>query len=256
VAGRGAVELRDVAFRYPRLAPDDQAPLALDGVSFRLEPGRVLGVLGRTGSGKSTLARLVARLYDPTAGRVLLGGVDLAAMRLEELRQRVGLVTQEVQLFRASLRENVTLFDPSLPERRVLEALETIGLGEWLRRAGGIEAELDPAGLSAGEAQLVAFARLFLRDPELVVLDEASSRLDPATERLLERAVDRLLEGRSAIVIAHRLATVERADEILILERGRVIEHGPRAALAADPRSRFGELLALGLEREPVGGAL
>jgi ABC-type multidrug transport system fused ATPase/permease subunit len=262
-----SVEFSDVAFRYPRLAPDGEAPLALDGVSFRLEPGRVLGVLGRTGSGKSTLARLLARLYDPTSGQVLLGGVDPRTARLDDLRRRVGLVTQEVQLFRASLRENVTLFAASrpqghggVPEERVLEALEALGLGEWLRRVGGLEAEIDPAGLSAGEAQLVAFARLFLRDPGLVVLDEASSRLDPATERLLERAVDRLLRPdgarRTAIVIAHRLATLERADDVLILERGRVVEHGPRAALAADPRSRFGELLALGLEPEPVGGVV
>jgi len=262
-----SVEFRDVVFRYPRLAPDGEAPPALDGVSFRLEPGRVLGVLGRTGSGKSTLARLLARLYDPTSGQVLLGGVDPRTARLDDLRRRVGLVTQEVQLFRASLRENVTLFDASgaqghggVPEGRVLEALEALGLGEWLRRVGGLEAEIDPAGLSAGEAQLVAFARLFLRDPGLVVLDEASSRLDPATERLLERAIDRLLRRdgarRTAIVIAHRLATLERADDVLILERGRVVEHGPRAALAADPRSRFGELLALGLEPEPVGGVV
>jgi ATP-binding cassette subfamily B protein len=110
-------------------------------------------------------------------------------------------------------------------------------------------------GLSAGEAQLLQLSRVLLKDPGLVVLDEASSRLDPATERLLERAIERLLAGRTAIVIAHRLRTVERTDEVLILERGRVVEHGPRADLAADPRSRFAELLAVGLERELVGGA-
>ena len=244
-AGALSVELRGVSFRYA-----EGAPLALDGVSFRLQPGRVIGVLGRTGAGKSTLGRLLARLYDPREGAVLLGGVDLREARLEGLRRRVGIVTQEVQLFRASLKENVALFDPTVSDGRALAALEELGLGEWAAARGGLEAELDPGALSAGEAQLLQLSRVLLKDPGLVVLDEASSRLDPATERLLERAVERLLAGRTAIVIAHRLRTVERADEVLILERGRVVEHGERAALTADRTSRFAELLRVGLDRE------
>jgi ATP-binding cassette subfamily B protein len=248
--GALSVELRGVSFRYA-----DGAPLALDGVSLRLAPGRVLGLLGRTGAGKSTLARLLARLHDPREGAVLLGGVDLREARLDGLRRRVGVVTQEVQLFSASLKENMTLFDDTVSDERALATLDELGLGEWARARGGLQAELDPVGLSAGEAQLLQLSRVLLKDPGLVVLDEASSRLDPATERLLERAIERLLAGRTAIVIAHRLRTVERTDEVLILERGRVVEHGPRADLAADPRSRFAELLAVGLERELVGGA-
>jgi ATP-binding cassette subfamily B protein len=248
--GALSVELRRVSFRYA-----EAAPLALDGASLRLAPGKVLGLLGRTGAGKSTLARLLARLYDPREGAVLLGGVDLREARLDGLRRRVGVVSQEVQLFRASLKENITLFDGTVSDERALAALDELGLDAWARARGGLEAELDPGGLSAGEAQLLQLSRVLLKDPGLVVLDEASSRLDPATERLLERAVERLLAGRTAIVIAHRLRTVERADEVLILERGRVVEHGPRADLAADPRSRFAELLAVGLERELVGGA-
>jgi ATP-binding cassette subfamily B protein len=167
------------------------------------------------------------------------------------VRQRVGMVTQNVELFRASIRDNLTLFNPSISDVRLHRVLDDLGLSEWL--AGlpeGLDTELAAGGadLSAGQAQLLAFARVFMGDPGLVILDEASSRLDPATERLIERSVDRLLEGRTAIIIAHRLATVQRADEILILDQGRVVEHGPRAALAGDPGSHFARLLRTGLE--------
>ena len=229
----------------------------LQDITFDLAPGRVLGVLGRTGSGKTTLTRLLFRLYDVDAGAITLDGIDLRAVALGELRRHVGLVTQDVQLFAASVRDNLTLFgnyDPARPafdDAAIVATLETLGLGPWLR---GLPAGLDTVlesggkGLSAGEAQLLAFARVFLRDPRLVVLDEASSRLDPATEQLLERAIDRLLAGRTGIIIAHRLRTVGRADDILILDNGRVVEHGPRVALAADPGSRFTQLLQTGLE--------
>jgi len=216
-----------------------------------LAPGRVLGLLGRTGSGKTTLTRLLFRLYDLSGGAIRLGGVDLRAARLSELRQRVGIVTQDVQLFQASIRDNLTLFDRTISDERILTMLEQLELVDWL--AGlkhGLATELGPGGggLSAGEAQLLAFARVFLQYPGLVILDEASSRLDPATERLIERAVDRLLEGRTGIIIAHRLATVQRADEIMILDRGRVVEHGPRELLANAPGSRFATLLRAGME--------
>jgi ABC-type multidrug transport system fused ATPase/permease subunit len=207
----------------------------------------VLGLLGRTGSGKSTLARLLFRLYDPQAGEVRLGGVELREARLAGLRARVGLVTQDVQLFAASLRDNLTFFDAHVSDARLLEVLEALGLMPWLARLPqGLHTPISGASLSAGEAQLVALARVFLKNPGLVILDEASSRLDPATEALLEQALTRLLEGRSAIIVAHRLATVERADEVLILEHGCVLEYGPRAALAADSGSHFARLRRVG----------
>lgn len=223
----------------------------LEDVHFSLEPGRVLGLLGRTGSGKTTLARLIFRLYDVSAGEIALGGVDVRQPTLRQLRERVALVTQDVQLFQATVRDNLTFFDRSIPDERIMEVIETLGLSEWFASlANGLDTELESSGrgLSAGEGQLLAFTRVFLRDPGLVILDEASSRLDPATEQLIEMAVDRLLEGRTAIIIAHRLGTVHRADEIMILERGRTVEHGPRAALAADESSRFYELLQTGLQ--------
>ncbi|HWQ11349.1 MAG TPA: ABC transporter ATP-binding protein [Roseiflexaceae bacterium] len=226
-------------------------PSVLTDISFTLAPGRVLGLLGRTGSGKTTLTRLIFRLYDPARGAVRLGGVDLRDVALDDLRARVGMVTQEVQVFQASVRDNLALFNRRIDDGRILRALEELGLRAWVEALPeGLDTRLGAGGrgLSAGEAQLLAFTRLFLRDPGLVILDEASSRLDPATERLLERAVGRLLAGRTGIIIAHRLRTVQRADEIMVLERGRVIEHGERARLAADPASRFAQLLAAGME--------
>jgi ATP-binding cassette subfamily B protein len=223
----------------------------LRDLTFELGPGRVLGLLGRTGSGKTTLARLLLRLYDPTEGRVALNGMSLTDTPVDEVRKRVALVTQEVQLFQASVRDNLTLFNPTISDAQIEAALEDLELTPWLDSLSeGLDTELGAGGtgLSAGQAQLLAFARVFLADPDLVVLDEASSRLDPATEQRIERAVDRLLEDRTGIIIAHRLNTVQRADEILILEDGAIRESGERIHLAEDPDSHFHHLLQTGME--------
>lgn len=176
---------------------------------------------------------------------------------LAHLRARVGIVTQDVQLFQATVRDNLTLFDRSIADERIAGALRDLGLHErFMRLPAGLDTELGPggAGLSAGEAQLLAFARVFLQEPGLVVLDEASSRLDPATERVIERAIERLFgigpgapgPRRTGVIIAHRLRTVGRADYIMILERGRVREYGPRALLASDPASSYARLRRAG----------
>ena len=242
--GRSSIEFDEVSFSYRA------GTRVLHDVSFRLDPGQTLGLLGRTGSGKSTMSRLLFRFYDPEEGAVKIDGVDLRSLRLDDLRSRVGMVTQEVQLFEATVRDNLTLFDPSVPDRRIDDTLASLGLEHW--RASlpdGLDTWMTSGGrLSAGEAQLLAFARVFLRDPDCVVLDEASSRLDPATERLIQRAVDRLLSERTAIVIAHRLATIQRVDRILVLEGGQVREQGERKALSRDPNSVFSGLLRTGLE--------
>ena len=233
--------------------------VVLDEISFHLQPGTILGLLGRTGSGKSTLSKLLFRFYDPTAGRICLGTggamFDLRQTRQADLYGRVGMVTQDVQLFHASVRDNLTLFDDRIPDDRILTVLDEVGLRTWLDRLpNGLTTELsgDDSNLSAGEAQLLAFARVFLADPGLIILDEASSRLDPATEQRIEAALDRLLTGahgaRTCIIIAHRLTTVQRADEILILDKGTIAEYGSRTALAADPNSRFAQLLQTGME--------
>jgi ATP-binding cassette subfamily B protein len=235
----GPVELSfdSVSFSYLPREP------VLQGVSFTVAKGEVLGLLGRTGSGKSTVARLLCRFYDPEAGVIRLDGMDIRTLAVASIRSRVGLVTQEVQIFRASVRDNLTFFDNAITDQAIRSALDALGLSGWLKRMpDGLSTEVSDRGLSAGEAQLVAFARVFLRNPGLVVLDEASSRLDPATEEFVQRAVDRLLEGRTAIIIAHRPAAFERARDILIIENGRAVEYGERARLAADPRSRFARL--------------
>jgi ATP-binding cassette subfamily B protein len=242
-----AVEIDHVSFGYA-----DDTPVLRD-ISLRLEPGRVLGNVGPTGSGKTTLTRLLLRFYDPLAGVVRLGGVDLRSVRVAAVRARIGLVTQEVQLFDASLRDNLTLFDDSVPDDRISAALDILGLTGWLRELPcGLDTPLGPGGvgLSAGQVQVLACARVFLRDPDVVILDEASSRLDPATERLVRTALGRLLAGRTGLIVAHRLTTLAYADDILVLEDGQVREYGPRLALAADPTSRFAGLLRIAATEE------
>lgn len=255
--GPFSVIFEHVTFHYE----DDQETNVLEDISLDLKPGTKLGLLGRTGSGKSTLTKLIFRFYDPSSGSIRLGGkfsgdgqsatFDIREARQADLRQKIGMVTQDVQLFHATLRQNLTLFNDSIPDKRIIQALEEIGLGNWL--AGlpeGLDTHLDStrSGLSAGEAQLLAFTRVFLTNPGLVILDEASSRLDPATEQLIERAVGKLLHNRTAIIIAHRLGTVQRADEILILDNGAIAEYGPRVDLVEDPDSLFSRLLQTGLQ--------
>lgn len=163
------------------------------------------------------------------------------------------MVTQDVQLFHASLRDNLTFFDPAVSDEKLTTTLETLGLTEWLdRQPQGLDSPISGETLSAGEAQLVALSHVFLKNPDLVILDEASSRLDPATEILLGYVLDRLLQGRSAVIIAHRLQTLDRVDDILILEEGQVIEYGPRDKLTADDDSHFSRLLRTGLKEVMV----
>jgi ATP-binding cassette, subfamily B, bacterial len=240
-----ALRFNDVTFSY------NGNDTVLSSLSFQLKPGSVLGLLGRTGSGKTTLARLIFRLYDPKTGNIEINGEDIREAKLETLRRSIAIVTQDVQLFRASVRDNLTFFDRSISDEQILATLEELELGDWYRSLPqGLDTGLDTGSrsLSAGEAQLLAFTRVFLRNPGLVILDEASSRLDPATEQRLERAIDKLLQDRTAIIIAHRLGTVHRADEIMILESGSVSEYGDRQQLAADSGSRFSQLLQTGLE--------
>ena len=223
----------------------------LENISFGLKAGSVLGLLGRTGSGKTTIGRLIFRLYDVQSGSIKINGTDIREAKVEALRQSIAIVTQDVQLFRASIRENLTFFDRSIPDEKIIATLEELELGEWFQNLpNGLDTELETGSrsLSAGEAQLLAFTRVFLRNPSLVILDEASSRLDPATEQRLEHAIDKLLKNRTAIVIAHRLDTLHRANEVLILDNGCVSEYGSREKLATDPASRFYQLLQTGME--------
>lgn len=239
------VDFSAVTFSY------DQQQQALRDISFAIQPGKVLGLLGRTGSGKTTLARLLFRLADPQSGSISLNSSAIRDLELADLRRHVGMVTQDVQLFKASVRDNLTFFAETISDEDIELALRELGLWSWVETLPeGLHSELAAGGqgLSSGEAQMLAFARVFLQHPDLVILDEASSHLDPATEHLLEQAIDRLLRDRTGLIIAHRLQTVQRADDILILEDGCIVEYGPRLALANDPTSRFAALLQTGLE--------
>jgi len=238
-SGPLAVEFDRVSFSYEERG-------VLDNVSFTLSPGKSLGLLGRTGGGKTTITRLIARLYDPDRGVVRVGGHDLRSLRSQSLRRSVGVVTQDVQLFEATVRDNLTFF-AERPDSEILAVLERVGLGPWIGKLG-LDARLGAGGqgLSAGEQQLLAFARVFLQDPGVVILDEPSSRLDPVTEMLLATATERLYAGRTVVIIAHRLETVRLADEIMVVDAGRIVEHGPRQTLAADPTTRYAALLAAG----------
>ena len=203
-SGAISIEFDGVTFNYNEGEP------VLKQVSFNLAPGRVLGLLGRTGSGKTTITRLLFRFYEPYIGEIRLGGTPIMKVQLDNLRQQVGLVTQDVQLFYATVRDNITLFNSEITDSQILAVIEDLGLSAWYESLpDGLDTVIASGGLSAGEAQLLAFARVFLKDPGIIILDEPSSRLDPATEQQIDRAVQKLLHNRTGIIIAHRLGTVE-----------------------------------------------
>ena len=232
-----SLEFDDVTFGY------EADELVLQSVTFSLAPGEVLGLLGRTGSGKTTVGRLIVRLYDTDSGAIRLGGVPIRDVAIAELRSRVAVVSQDVQLFEGTLRDNLTFFGEGISDERLLAALQNLGLAAWLDSLpAGLETHVGPNTLSAGQAQLLACARAFLEEPSVVVLDEATSRLDPYTQTLIENAMSRLLAGRTAIIIAHRLSTIDHADRIAILHDGRMLEEGRRTDLLANPSSTFGRL--------------
>jgi ATP-binding cassette, subfamily B, bacterial len=219
----GLVELRDVSFRY------GDGPEVLHGIDLRVAPGETVSLVGSTGAGKSTVAKLVTRLYDATEGQVLLDGHDVRGVTIESLRRQLGVVPQEPFLFNGTIRDNIAFARPDATEEEVLEACRTVGIDDLLERLPlGMDTPVHERGvsLSSGERQLLALARAFFARPRVLVLDEATSNLDLASEARIERALDVVLEGRTAIVIAHRLATARRADRIVVVEGGEVVEQG------------------------------
>jgi ATP-binding cassette subfamily B protein len=228
---RGDLEVEGVDFAYA-----GSERLALTGVDLCLAEGERLALVGPTGAGKSTLAKLMARLYDPTAGVVRFGGVDLRDATVASLRERIVVVPQEGFLFSGTIRDNVRVGRPSATDADVEAALADLGLAErFAAFPDGLHTEVRERGsrLSAGEKQLVSLARAALADPAVLVLDEATSSLDPGTEALVEAAMVRLTEGRTVIMVAHRLSTAERADRVAVVDDGRLQEVGPHAELVA-----------------------
>jgi ATP-binding cassette subfamily B protein len=246
-AAEGRLSLRDVCFRYR-----EDGPAILDHVTLDVAPGEVVAVVGRTGSGKSTLVRLLARVHDGYQGSIQVDGAELRDIEPESVRRAIASVRQEVQLFTDTLRFNVTLGDAGLDPARVDEAVRLSNAHRVAERyPEGLDHPLRERGaeLSAGEGQIVALARALARDPALIILDEATASVDPVTEQLLQEAIERVFARKTCLVIAHRLSTITRADRIVVLDAGRVMESGTHA-----------ELLALGgryaaLYREGFGGA-
>jgi ATP-binding cassette subfamily B protein/ATP-binding cassette subfamily C protein len=244
--GALSVEFDNVCFSYES---DNQR--ALNNLSFRLPQNQVLGILGRTGSGKTTITRLLLKFYEPQSGCIRLNNIPSPQISSKELRTRLGIVTQDVQLFHTTVRNNLTFFNPAINDTEIIDILTELGLYKWLSSLpNGLDTILasDSTGLSAGQAQLLAFARVFLKNPSLVILDEASSRLDPNTEKSLEAAIDKLLLGRTGIIIAHRLQTIQRANQVLLLENGQVLEYGRRQDLQNNYHSHYAQLLRTFLE--------
>lgn len=226
----GALDLRirHLDFSYT------EGSFALQDVTLYVEEGHTLALVGRTGSGKSTLASLLSRAAEPPPGTIFLGGSDITTLDLHELRRRVGVVTQRTEILAGTLADNITLF-AAVPREEVEAAVDELGLTDWVAGLpAGLDTLLGPGGttLSAGEEQLVAFARLLVRHVQVVVLDEATARMDPVTEARVVAAADRLISGRTGILVAHRLSTIERAEAVAVLDHGRVIQHGPRDELA------------------------
>jgi ATP-binding cassette, subfamily B, multidrug efflux pump len=225
----GAITFEHVSFAY---RPDD--PILQD-LSFHIDPGEHVALVGPTGSGKSTVIRLLCRLYEPQQGRILLDGVDIRELPIASLRRRLGVVLQDTFLFSGSVADNLRL-DAPVSDADLARTCRELGIEPLLQRLeGGLNTELRERGgnLSSGERQLLAVARVAIRDPSVLVMDEATAFLDPSTEATLQRDLERLLHGRTAVVIAHRLATVEAADRILVLRRGRLIEQGSHRQLRA-----------------------
>jgi len=236
VAPRGEIEFRNVWFSYRNVGEPKDEDWVLRDVSFRVEPGQNFAIVGHTGAGKTTLISLLLRFYDIQRGQILLDGVDIRLLNMQELRKNFGIVLQDPFLFTGTLESNVRLGTPGITAEAVEHALQEVGLGDYLKGLPeGLASEVNERGstLSVGQRQLISFARALAHNPRFLILDEATSSVDTKTESQIREALDRLLSGRTALVIAHRLSTIQHADRILVFHKGRLREQGAHQDLLA-----------------------
>lgn len=236
----------DITFNHVTFFYDEEKTPALQDITLHIPAGKTVGVIGRTGSGKTTFSRLLARIYDPQIGSIYIGEKDIRSIELSALRAHIAVAPQDVQLFHATVRENITFFDPTISDDTILALIQTMRLESWLNRLpNGLDTMLEShgEGLSAGESQFLAFIRILLQHPKIIILDEPSSRLDPITESLMTTCIQQLCAEKTGIIIAHRLKTIQQADYILALEDGKIIEYDTRENLENNPQSYYSGLI-------------
>lgn len=238
-----SIQFQNVSFSYT------ESNLVLKNVSFDIPANKMVGVIGRTGSGKTTLARLIYRLCDPREGIISVNGININQYRLNDLRKHIAIISQNIELFEGTLRENITMFNEGIEDSVIWNIINMLSLSDWISKMPeGLNRKIERDGknLSAGEAQLIAFARAFLKTPKIVIMDEATSRIDPLTEKLIERAIVSLSRNVTMIIIAHRLSTISMSDYILVMQHGEVIEFGETRMLEQEHRSVYRRMMEEG----------
>ena len=254
-APRGLIEFKNVWFSYRNVESPSDEDWVLRDVSFRVEPGQTIAIVGHTGAGKTTLISLLLRFYDIQRGNILLDGIDIRAIELQDLRRQFGIVLQDSFLFTGTIESNVRLGTPGIDRSTVENALREIGLGDFVKSLpDGVETSVNERGstLSVGQRQLISFARALAHNPRFLILDEATSSVDTKTELLIREALNRLLSGRTALVIAHRLSTIQYADRILVFHKGRLREQGAHQELLAE-RGIYYRLYQLQYKEQELG---